>query len=121
MPRPPCPRLRTLDGVEGPRHRELCKTHWLDGDEGADEREGARAAGASFMLKLYNCENVLIAECECSEIKRNSIAITYRLAMDAEREGREKIDWLKVNTAIINRWSKSGLQYIKLRAWKGLV
>ena len=72
-------------------------------------------------MKMYmqNCESVLLMECGIPEIKRNSIAMTYRLAMEADRDGREKIDWLKVNTAIINRWSKSGLKYIKERAWKG--
>ena len=39
--------------------------------------------------------------------------------MEAEDAGREKIDWEKVNTAIINRWSISGLEYIKKRAWEG--
>lgn len=69
-------------------------------------------------MKVYmqNCESVLLMECGIPEIKRNSIAMTYRFAIEAERDGREKIDWLKVNTAIINRWSKSGLKYIKERA-----
>ncbi|MDD3961296.1 MAG: hypothetical protein PHT77_05475 [Bacteroidales bacterium] len=68
---------------------------------------------------MQNCESVLLMECGIPQIKRNDIAMTYRLAMEAERDGREKIDWLKVNTAIINRWSKSGLRYIKERAWMG--
>lgn len=49
-------------------------------------------------------------------MKRKDIAMTYRLVMEAERHGA-KVDWLKVNTAIIERWSKSGLQYIKNLAW----
>jgi hypothetical protein len=72
-----------------------------------------------MIMRMQNCESVLLMECGIPQIKRNSIAITYRFAMEAERDGREKIDWLKVNTAIINRWSKSGLRYIKERAWKG--
>lgn len=71
-----------------------------------------------MIIKMQNCESVLLMECGIPQIKRNSIAITYRLAMEAEREGREKIDWSKVNAAIIERWSKSGLQYIKNRAWR---
>jgi hypothetical protein len=39
--------------------------------------------------------------------------------MEAEKDGREKIDWKKVNEAIIDRWSISGLQYIKQKAWSG--
>ena len=72
-------------------------------------------------MKLYltNCESVLLQECVTPGIKRDDIAITYRLAMEAERDRNEKIDWLKVNTAIINRWSKSALKHIKEKAWKG--
>lgn len=72
-----------------------------------------------MILQMQNCESVLLMECNIPQIKRNSIAMTYRFAMEAERDGREKIDWWKVNDAIIKRWSKSGLQYIKNRAWKG--
>jgi len=69
---------------------------------------------------MQNCESVLLMECGIKQIKRNDIAITYRFAMEAEKEGRENIDWEKVNMAIIERWSKSGLQYIKNQAWKGV-
>jgi len=71
------------------------------------------------MIQMQNCESVLLMECGIKQIKRNDIAITYRLAMEADRDKREKIDWQKVNAAIIERWSKSGLKYIKERAWKG--
>lgn len=70
-------------------------------------------------IVMTNCESVLLMECGIPQIKRKDIALTYRLAMESESEGREKIDWLKVNTAIINRWSKAGLKYIKEKAWKG--
>jgi hypothetical protein len=72
-----------------------------------------------FTIRLCNCESVLIAECGYKETTRNDIAITYRMAMESERDHKEKIDWRKVNESIINRWSKSGLKYIKERAWKG--
>ena len=72
------------------------------------------------MLQMQNCETVLLMECGISQVKRNDIAITYRFAMEADVQGREKIDWSKVNAAIINRWSRSGLQYIKKRAWDGV-
>ena len=70
---------------------------------------------------MQNCESVLLMECGIKQIKRNDIAITYRFAMEAEKEGRENIDWEKVNMAIIERWSKSGLEYIKTQAWKGVL
>jgi hypothetical protein len=69
-------------------------------------------------IQMQNCESVLLMECGSPQIKRNGIAITYRLAMEADRDGRENINWEKVNTAIIARWSKSGLRYIKERAWR---
>lgn len=72
-----------------------------------------------MVFQMQNCESVLLMECGILQIKRNDIAITYRLAMEAERDKRESIDWAKVNAAIIARWSKSGLQYIKKRAWDG--
>ena len=68
---------------------------------------------------MQNCESVLLVECGIPQIKRNDIAITYRFAMEADAQGREKIDWSTVNAAIINRWSRSGLLYIKKRAWDG--
>jgi len=71
-------------------------------------------------FQMQNCESVLLMECGIPQIKRNSIAITYRFAMEADQEGREKIDWEKINAAIIERWSKSGLQYIKKKAWAGV-
>lgn len=65
-------------------------------------------------IELMNCENLLMREIADKRIKRNSLALTYRLAMASS----EEVDWLKVNRAIINRWSLSGLEYIKNRAWK---
>ena len=64
---------------------------------------------------MTNCEKVLLQECKIPQITRNDIALTYRLAM----QSRESVDWAKVNAAIIERWSKSGLKYIKELAWKG--
>ena len=36
----------------------------------------------------------------------------------ARIHGVRSIDWRKVNRAILNRWSVSGLNYIKKLAWK---
>jgi hypothetical protein len=72
------------------------------------------------MIRLQP-EVALLMECSIPEISRNNIARTYRSAIESEHNGEERIDWEKVNAAIIERWSKSGLQYIKRRAWKGLM
>lgn len=47
--------------------------------------------------------------------KQRDIAKTYALGL----RSTDKIDWYKVNAAIIARWSKSGLERIKKMAWSG--
>lgn len=46
---------------------------------------------------------------------QNQIAKTYALALRSSYE----TDWARVNAAIIERWSKSGLLRIKNMAWSG--
>jgi len=48
---------------------------------------------------------------------RNSVAFDYAWGI---RYHESEIDWPRVNAAIIERWSKSALAYIKRRAWKVL-
>lgn len=50
-------------------------------------------------------------------IKRRDVAQTYRLAMDSSECGR--VDWAKVNQAIIARWSLSALGWVKKQAHSG--
>jgi len=66
------------------------------------------------MLELRMCEKIILDEIANKVFKRNSIALTYALAMMSS----EKVDWAKINQAIVERWSLSGLEYIKKRAWK---
>lgn len=47
-------------------------------------------------------------------ITRNQLAPIYALAFPCS----DDVDWQKVNLAIVKRWSRNGLQYIKRRAWK---
>jgi len=67
-------------------------------------------------VELCCCEWVLFNELSIKEIKQKDIALTYRMAM----ESSEAVDWEKVNKAIINRWSFSGLKRVKHMAWKGI-
>ena len=46
---------------------------------------------------------------------QRDIASTYGLALRSSAE----TDWAKVNAAIIERWSVSGLERIKKAAWAG--
>ena len=75
---------------------------------------------SEMRIRLCNCESTLLMEAGTKGITRKSIAMTYRLSMEQERDiGGEKIDWEKVNSAIVDRWSLSGLVYIKKLAWSG--
>lgn len=81
-------------------------------------REGAAGANGGFMktkIELANCENTLLREISDKTLKRRDIAQTYRLAMQSS----EKVNWGKVNQAIIDRWSYFGLEWIRRQAHTG--
>ena len=67
-----------------------------------------------MILELTSPTKVLLMEISLPEMKRQDIARTYALAL----KNSHNTDWYKVNQAIIARWSFSGLEYIKTRAWK---
>ena len=67
-------------------------------------------------MELMCCESTLLSEIAMPEIKRKHLAMTYALAM---RSSDKNIDWAKVNKAIMERWSFSGLKYIKEMAHSG--
>lgn len=46
------------------------------------------------------------------------VAISYATAILAAAKGFEDVDWTAVNRVIIDRWSLSGLDRIKHKAWK---
>ena len=64
-------------------------------------------------IELADCTNTLLREIEMKETTRKYLANTYALAIMSS----EKTDWGKVNKAIVKRWSKNGLGYIKGLAW----
>ncbi len=66
-------------------------------------------------VELSDCTNFLLREIADEKMFRNDIAKTYALAMRSSFP----TDYAKVNAAIIERWSASGLKYIKERAWSG--
>jgi hypothetical protein len=69
-----------------------------------------------FRIELCNCEATLLREIACKEVTRRDVAQTYRLAM---AQTSERVDWGKVNRAIVARWSLSALRWIKRKAWDG--
>ena len=66
-------------------------------------------------IELAGCEALLLREIANTKFKQKNIARTYALSMASS----EKVDWLKVNRAIIERWSRSGLERVKKMAWSG--
>jgi hypothetical protein len=66
-------------------------------------------------LALTNVESTLLREIADKSLHRKDIAQTYHLAL----KSGERINWVTVNHKIIERWSKSGLEWIKKQAWSG--
>ena len=66
------------------------------------------------MFELTNCEYVLLNEVKNNALKPEDIAKTYSLALRSQ----EKVNWKKVNAAIVKRWSFTILEKIKREAWE---
>ena len=64
--------------------------------------------------ELMFCEDVILQEIADKKFDRDNVAITYAFCIDSS----EKSDFSKINRAIVDRWSRSALQYIKKEAWK---
>lgn len=71
----------------------------------------------TIKINLVCCTQVLLQDIGSKEAKRKDVALTYAMAMKSEAQGPDQPDWAVVNKAIINRWSRSGLDWIKKRAW----
>lgn len=65
-------------------------------------------------VELCNCTNVLLGEIADRQFTQKSVALTYAMALASSNP----TDWAKVNAAIIQRWSRSGLVRLKTMAWK---
>ncbi len=70
-------------------------------------------------MYLADCERVLLEDIAQPKATRRIVARTYRMAMESWKDCGEKIDWGKVNRAIISRWSIATLIWIKNEAWSG--
>jgi threonine synthase len=66
-------------------------------------------------IELAACEQTILAEIADKRMKRKDVAQTYALAIRSS----ERIDWAKVNYAIMQRWSLSALKWIKEQAHSG--
>lgn len=64
-------------------------------------------------IELIDTTATLLREIELPEATRDTLAVTYGLAILSSHP----TDWPKVNRAIMERWSRSALEYIKRKAW----
>lgn len=66
-------------------------------------------------IELLDPERVILDEIANRAMTRADVAQTYAMLI---RQADETCDWRRINEAIIRRWSRSALEYIKRRAWK---
>jgi hypothetical protein len=67
-------------------------------------------------IVLADPEGHLLEEIANPAMKRLDVAKTYRLVLASGDQAR--VNWRTVNTAIVDRWSASALEWIKNWAWK---
>lgn len=70
-----------------------------------------------IQVNLVCCTQVLVREVAMKEMTQKDVALTYAMALKSSARGADNPDWEKINDAIIARWSRSGLERIKKRAW----
>jgi len=66
-------------------------------------------------IELADPEGDLLREIADPVFTVKDVRLTYRLALRSQ----DRVDWGKVNRAIIERWSVRTLSSIKAWAWKG--
>jgi hypothetical protein len=67
-------------------------------------------------IEMVNVEGTIEMEIAAGAA-RKSVAMTYAFGL----RQKDKIDWARVNKAILVRWSPRGLHWIKERAWAYLM
>lgn len=67
--------------------------------------------------ELAGCEATLLREIAEPSARRRDVAQTYALALRSGEAPR--VDWAAVNRAIVARWSRSALEWIKRQAHSG--
>ena len=67
-------------------------------------------------IDFAELENRIMATIENRKMTRREVAEVY--ALGVRLRAYNILDWRRVNTAIVERWSVSGLTWIKREAWK---
>lgn len=73
-------------------------------------------AGDGTRIVLADPEGYLLEEIADPAMRRIDVAKTYRLILASGEQDR--VNWRTVNTAVIERWSESALDWIKKFAWQ---
>lgn len=68
-----------------------------------------------MIIEMGNVEKLILGEIANPKMKRLNVSKTYAWCLHSS----EKPDFAKINAAILKRWSMSGLEWIKERAWSG--
>ena len=70
-----------------------------------------------MQINLICCTQTIVREIATKGITQRDVALTYAMAIKSKHEGADDPDWEAINKAILARWSMSGLERIKKRAW----
>lgn len=70
-----------------------------------------------MQIYMMCCTRVLMQDIATKEITQKGVALSYAMAIRSYTAKRDNPDWDMINKAIIARWSVSGLERIKRRAW----
>ncbi len=62
-------------------------------------------------------ERMILDEIANPAMTRDDVAQTYAILIHLDAD----CDWARINEAIIRRWSRSALEYIKRKAWRMVV
>lgn len=68
-------------------------------------------------INLVCCTQVILQDIATKQATQKDVALTYAMALKSAAEGADAPDWRTINEAILARWSMSGLERIKKRAW----
>jgi hypothetical protein len=70
-------------------------------------------------MKIYMtaCTFVLLNEIENLKLPQKDVALTFAMALKSEAAGVDKVDWERVGSAAVKRWSPSGWVRVKERGW----
>lgn len=69
-----------------------------------------------FTVTMLDVEELALQEIADKKCTRNNVALTLAFGL----RQNDTLNWSKLNKAMIERWSRSGRDYIMKRAW-GLV